>query len=421
MPQPLRIVGLQVENFKKIKAVSIVPKGDLVQISGRNGSGKTSCLDAIWAVLGGKDQIPGVPIRTGEDQCKIRLDLGELIVSRSIKEGGTTLKVESADGAVYKSPQTMLDAIMGTLTFDPLAFTRLAPKAQADQLRKVAEIGIDIDLIDAQNKQDFEARTGVNRDAKAAHAAADAIQISNAIERKDLSPFMDRIQAIGETARVRNQEDARRTGLETELTKQHDRMNRLRTEIENVTAWISDTEKHLAALSPLPEIEDPSAIREEMEAAEAHNRIAQQAESDTKRREEHLARAKELDKKAEALTKAIDDRTKAKDDALKAAALPVPGLGFKDGVVIYNGVPFDQASAAEQLRISTAIAMAGNPRLKVIRITDGSLLDDDSMAMLEAMAHEHGYQVWIELVDATGKVGIYIEDGAVKADNQVED
>jgi hypothetical protein len=56
----------------------------------------------------------------------------------------------------------------------------------------------------------------------------------------------------------------------------------------------------------------------------------------------------------------------------------------------------------------------------VIRISDGSLLDSDSLALLAEMATEGDYQIWIEMVDSTGKVGISIEDGAVAADNQTE-
>ena len=34
--------------------------------------------------------------------------------------------------------------------------------------------------------------------------------------------------------------------------------------------------------------------------------------------------------------------------------------------------------------------------------------------MLHQMAEEHDFQVFLEIVDSTGKVGVYIEDGEVK-------
>lgn len=49
----MKIVQLTAENVKRLTAVSIAPDGNLVQITGRNGQGKTSVLDAIWWALAG--------------------------------------------------------------------------------------------------------------------------------------------------------------------------------------------------------------------------------------------------------------------------------------------------------------------------------------------------------------------------------
>jgi recombinational DNA repair ATPase RecF len=43
-----------------------------------------------------------------------------------------------------------------------------------------------------------------------------------------------------------------------------------------------------------------------------------------------------------------------------------------------------------------------------------SLLDSGNMAVIQQMAKDQDYQVWIEQVDESGKVGIYIEDGQVR-------
>lgn len=53
----MKIVHLVAENVKKLRAVEISPKGELVTISGKNGQGKTSVLDAIWWALAGTSQI----------------------------------------------------------------------------------------------------------------------------------------------------------------------------------------------------------------------------------------------------------------------------------------------------------------------------------------------------------------------------
>ena len=62
----MKILKLTAENIKKLKVVEITPQGNVVQITGRNGSGKSSTLDAIWWALAGKEAIQGKPIREGE-------------------------------------------------------------------------------------------------------------------------------------------------------------------------------------------------------------------------------------------------------------------------------------------------------------------------------------------------------------------
>jgi hypothetical protein len=123
----------------------------------------------------------------------------------------------------------------------------------------------------------------------------------------------------------------------------------------------------------------------------------------------------EAETKSRELTERIDGRKKAKTDAIAGAKMPVDGLSFGDGMVMFNGFPLDQASAAEKLRVSFAVAMAMNPKLRVVLIRDGSLLDEDSMALVEQMADAHDYQVFVEIVRKDSPVGVVIEDGEVVA------
>lgn len=103
--------------------------------------------------------------------------------------------------------------------------------------------------------------------------------------------------------------------------------------------------------------------------------------------------------------------TGEKAKQLQAAKYPVEGLGVDDDGVTFNGIPFSQASSAEQLRVSAAMALALNPKLRVILIRDGSLLDSEQGAALCKFAEENNCQVWLEQVSTDKAVGIVIEDG----------
>jgi len=118
--------------------------------------------------------------------------------------------------------------------------------------------------------------------------------------------------------------------------------------------------------------------------------------------------------RAEALTSNIEKLKADAQAAIAGADLPIGEVSVSGGEVFLRGVPFEQASDAEQLQASIGIAMALNPTLKVIRVRDGSLLDDEAMKTLATMADENDYQIWIERVDSSGQVGFVLEDGHVK-------
>lgn len=429
-PKGLRIVALTAENVKKLRAVEIHPTGDVVTISGRNGAGKTSVLDSIWWALAGTSHIQAQPIRKGANKARIRLDMGELIVERKFSESGSTLSVETAEGAKYSSPQKMLDALLGALSFDPLDFARMDPRAQFEALRRVSKLDVDIEKLNMQNKGDYDRRTEVNREAKAKRAAAQAVNVPRepvqTLEQSE-ADILDEMQTAGDLNTKREREIARRKGLsedcgrmDTAASERRSRAAQLRRQADELDeeAHVLEQQARLkreeiGALPELPDANDISALREKLEEAKRTSAALQAIE----RRRVLEQEAADLEQAAVNLTAAIEARDQAKADAVARAEMPVPGLGFGDGVVMLNDVPFDQASDAEKLKASLGIAIAANPRVRVIRIRDGSLLDDASLATVADMARANDCQVWIERVDTSGKIGIVIDDGAVVAVN----
>ena len=85
-----------------------------------------------------------------------------------------------------------------------------------------------------------------------------------------------------------------------------------------------------------------------------------------------------------------------------------------DEGVTYGDVPLEQASSSEQLRVSVAIGLALNPKVKVLLVRNGNMLDDDGVRALGEMAEAAGAQVWMEWVTANADgVTVMIEDGTV--------
>lgn len=80
-------------------------------------------------------------------------------------------------------------------------------------------------------------------------------------------------------------------------------------------------------------------------------------------------------------------------------------------MVTLNGLPLDQASAAERLRVSVAIRLAMNPRLRVLLIRDANLMDRESMRLVAEMARAAGAQLRLERVEVDDQATVLIEDG----------
>ena len=403
----MKIIALEAENVKKLRYVWLEPDGTLQVIGGRNAQGKSSVLDAVWLALGGGDASRNIgrPVRDGETTAKVMLDLGDIIVTRTWDTKGSKLKVTRSDHTEIKAPQGILDALVGKLSFDPLEFTRMNARAQRDTLLGLIDLPIDLDALDTARQQAFDERTQIGRDEK---ALGEIPKVEKGAPTEEASPS----ELI---AKIREIEAANYQITQTAAYHESavERAKSLKETIAQLTADLAQQEQDVTRLAAEVATAGNPKSTAELEAQladlETHN-VTARANSTA------LAKAAE----AKALRKAYDTKTMEiqKIDADKAAALatavmPVPGLGITSEGLTYQGVPLSQASSAEQIRVSLAMGMALNPRLKMLMIHDGSLLDTDSMTAIHTQATEHGYQILVERVGDGDEGAIILEDGEI--------
>lgn len=400
----LRIISLQAENVKRLRAIEIRPDGDVVVIAGRNAQGKSSVLDAIWMALAGADGAKETkrPIRDGEEKASVRLDLGDLIVTRKWTKSGSTLEVAAKDGARYPSPQTILDGLIGRLSFDPLAFANEDPKRQRQMLVEVLELPFDPDEVAAERQRIYDARTEVNRQGKSLVAQRDGlpeVPAETPDEETSAAAIADELREAEETNRAVDELAARRAGAVAKVEEFEQALERAKVILAEIDA----------EMTKAPAKTDTEPIRERLARVDSTN-AAVRAKKERERLDSEIAT---LADQSKSLTADIERIDRERDEAIAGASMPLDGLSFDETGVLYQGVPFSQASSAERLRVGIAMAMALNPKIRVIRITDGSLLDSENLGLIEEMVAAHGFQCWIERIDETGTVGITIEDGQV--------
>lgn len=388
----MKIVNLIAENIKRIKAVDITPEENCIIIAGKNGQGKSSVIDAIWLALEyskAKKDNP-MPVRDGQETGTIQLDLGEYIVTRVIKQDGTSsLRIENKNGDKVSSPQSLLDNIVGDLSFDPLAFARAKHEQQIEILNKL--LGIDLVSYETEYNKLYAERSSLNKQKKTLNGLISNVRPpddSDPIEAKSNTEILAAIKIAQEQERDRI------------------RIHEIDATLERLNAEKLSLLKKLEG--PLYNIE---ALTHDLEGLDSNNRRLEEIKNYTKIKNELDSIENSVTLKDEAML----DLESKKQEALKGHSLPVDGLEITEEYIKFNGYPFSQLSTSLQTKISTAIAMALNPKLRVIRIIDGSLLDTDSMSVIKELAIANDFQVWIERVDESDNCGVIIEDGSVKS------
>lgn len=432
----MKIINLQAENFKKIKAVEIVPTSNVIEITGKCEQGKTSILDAIKAALCGEKFEQ--PVRDGAEKGKVVINLGDKIVTRTFTPSGGSLKVESTDGAKYPSPQALLDKLVGKIAFNPLEFARADSKKQVDMLLKVVDIGVDakklqdvsgvvveampnpLDMLNTAYKTIFENRTDINRDLDKAKKILNAlpdVPETKPVLLTELVAEKERLQ------RINKDNDSKREALERQTVYVIEAQEEIDEVDKQIRQLFEQKEKLSAELQAKEKIRDKMAdecaeLKDE-DLANIDSKIAKADETNELARkfELRLEKQKEASKHqedSEALTAKLEAIKQYKTEIINNAKFPVPGLDFAHGGVTFNGVPFSQASTAQKMRVGIAIGMAANPELRVIMLDGYESLDSDQREIVEKMAAENDFQVWTTAVDSSGTVGLYIEDGEIK-------
>ena len=414
----MKILQLKSENILNLKAIDITPKDGAIVLTGKNGAGKSAVLDSIFFALTGKkvDEL----IRSGEERAEVFVDLGEYKVKKVWTAKGERLEVMSKDGALYPKPQTMLNKIIGDLSFDPLAFKTMKDKDQRDLLAKI--VGLDFAPLQAKRDGLYTDRTIAGREMDKWKASlASQAKPDEALPKTEVSITDQMIVIKSLEAKRRDHNDYLKATEDITQVMQHnlekmagieDEILRLQKSLDSLEAANTQLELRQGSLEK-PEIvtdNEMAAAESEIGRIEAVNKAVR----DAQRYRQAEAEYRKAKAAYDDLTKAIETLDQEKAEKSKAAAYPIPDLGITDTSVIYTGIPFKQLSTGQAIKVSTAIAMALNPGLKIIMVRDASLLDEAGMRAITELAKAKDYQLWIEKVDETGKVGIFIENGEIR-------
>ncbi len=410
----IKIRSLELENVKKVKALTLTPSQEgLTIIGGDNMEGKTSVLDAIAYAVGGEKFRPSNLKREGaiaDPYIKAVLSTG-LIIERRGKN--SELKVTDPSGK--KAGQKLLDGFISEFAIDLPKFIQSTPKEKANTLLGIIGVGDQLAKLEQEEQKLYNERHGIgivaDRKAKFAEEQASFANVPEFLITA--SELIERQKSI----LAKNAENDR---LRANLAN-------LRRDDSNAMKELEQCSKELAKAKM-----DADKIRKELQAAEAatlelSDKSTEQLECELSKVEETNAKIRaNLDKQKaledaaamrkdyEALSGAIEAVRIKRNALLDGAKMPLQGLSVEAGELTMNGKKWDCMSGAEQLCISTAIVKELKPECGFILIDGLEQMDMKTLATFGAWLESKGMQAIATRVSQGDECSIIIEDGHVK-------
>lgn len=452
----MNIALLRIKNFLSIRDVEIKP-GQINQITGGNNQGKTSIIKAIeFAVNGATD---GSLVRNGQDAAEVIMELDDktMIRRRINSEGKQSVEVKNAQGFKAPSPQTFLESLFGSASFNPLEL--LDPKKRHDAiLNSIAisldaatlakELGVEVDalppldytqhglkVLETCHKYYYQRRAEANKDAadkkkrwetyKAdlpeesllTSVNADEINRDLALIQQRIDGFNERIRGIEEEERECNRAHQRHEEAQTKVSDLDAKVQFHRHEMEKAQAAQEEAEKtRVAAAKEIPAaIQDKRPIMETVAQLKVDYEKKKAGLKDVEKERAVLKQIEMVNElsvgvaNAEQFSQGLTEKVERlagplKKKIMSAADMPVQGLEYKSGQFLVDGIPVDNLSASKALKLAVGVARKLAKKSKLICIDGAEALDDSTYKELMAEIKEDGYEYFITRVGPT--VGI---------------
>lgn len=411
----LNVAGIKITNMLGIQELELHPDGNVIQISGGNGRGKTSILESIKAALGVSSY--SNLVRNGETQGEVVIDLNDLVIKKKFKSGGTdTLTVQGRVAGTdsmsnISSPAKVLKGLIAPNSVDPLQLLSAKPKdlldavlnaipmeVEQDKFSAIVggrKINIDrhalITIADAQ-KVISEERRDVNRDLKNAKITMEQLQDTLPDELPDTTEIHTEIESNLEIIESIKSE-SRKVGRAVRQ-QYSEEISGLDGEIEELEEALAELKSKKAVLVREQELKVEQAVEEVLSKEDdlhaANDRLQQQLQSMAvfDNTNKQIAgwgdKVKASQVESNKMTKALEDLQAYKEELCKD--LPIEGLAIQDGMLHFNGVPFQTLNTAAKIKLVVKLAEMSSGDLGIIIIDNSENLDEETYKMFLAEA-----------------------------------
>jgi len=401
-----KIIRFVAKNANGLKAVEITPDGDIVQLTGKNGAGKTSVIDTALQVLHG-----GLELLEGSESGKGELDISngsqQYRISREAKNGKPpVLSIHQGEGfdLSVKRPSEFLRGLVGENIIDyPLMFVNKSGKERKAIV--FGALGIDTSIFDTQIEELEGERQVVNKRIMANRSQLNLQKPDDSLPKDEL--------LISELVVERDQAEALNRDISTvkiAIAEETRKITMVENQLSSLKEGLKTLNANLAEYDGV-NIPDLTVLTEKIANAEETNQ-------NIRMNNVLIGKAKELDADKTYYTELGDERKTLESQKQGAISdlLPIPGITIEEDDVYWNGVPGSKWSTGESMYIGCAmrVAQVDKSQTNVVFVDDVSLLDEEILLKMRELLGD--FQIWEIFNQIIGDPinVITIEDGMVK-------
>jgi len=390
----MKVQKVRISSILGLDSLEFEP-GRVTIISGQNGAGKSSVLEALkYALMGGSD---ATIKRKGAAKGEVVIELDEATVTRETDKPAT---IDVTGVGPIRRPAEFLKSRIDSLSFNPVQFL-LAPRDKRTEwfLEMVpVEVGDDelraagvetlppparngLDRIAAAVKLAYDSRTGVNRALKEKRAAvaqlAEGLVEVGPVDVAALRAEKDRLaatlaedvngvkdRAAGMLRKIREDAQARIDAIKAQQAQEE-------TMVQE--ELVRETERLRGIAQPAIEAATAALAVAEEQAKQA----AQQA-----RTRELVAKmtteSAALEAESGRYSSTLDNLDTLKARAL--ARLPIQNVEIVDGEILVGGIPFDRVNTAAKVQFVLNVAMLRKGSLPLVLLDGLECLDPETFA-----------------------------------------
>lgn len=411
----MKLVEAKITNILGIEEQTITPEGRVIEVSGHNGAGKTSVLEAVKDALGCSQY--ATLLRNGAEKGEVVLMLDGLEIRRTYNstKAQTTVKAQIPGTNAFSkitSPATFIKERVNPNSVDPVRLLSAKPAelvnvvlqsmplaVSADRIEKITGrpavdlSGHALTVIGDISREYFEYRTGVNREGKALAAHKEQLEATIPANTRTAVQIREWIQvAQGKIRTINDERSAKVAAIEEEFEQgigsYQERLSDIQRQIDELNKAadsIIHSQKQLRGEAnnkiQLLDVETAARISEaEKDITSLTYELEQSAVADNTRKQvEELEKQVQVKRdESAALTRTLAQLEVYKQEL--CSNLPIKGLELREGTLWLNGVPFDTLNTAARVTLIVELAKLTAGDFGIVVLDNTEMLDSATYA-----------------------------------------